>query len=232
LLHNVELEGAKVKNMDETVIIGFTIFVVILVYISQNAKIRAFNNVGIKNRFSRVTGCFIEEKIVNRDIDLFKNDGTIASNGFHKRGETHNTYLSVIKCAHATSHAHNPNKTRNVFYTWTLICVVDKHFHLPNLTLYSEGIGSKLLASIGAQDIDFKEDPLFSKRFVLQGQSVVNAKDFFTKDMRTFFVQNFPKGFYFDTAEDRFIIRLRGRASKGELETLVNLAQRLQRKLK
>jgi len=53
---------------------------------------------------------------------------------------------------------------------------------------FFDGIGSML----GRQDIDFDDDPVFSKSFVLQGPSESDIRTAFTRTVRQFFVAKKP----------------------------------------
>ncbi len=72
----------------------------------------------------------------------------------------------------------------------TVITFRDDHLTLPQFLLRPEGFFDKIGGMIGLQDIDFETHPVFSKSFVLQGESETQIREQFNPDVLTFFEEN------------------------------------------
>lgn len=92
---------------------------------------------------------------------------------------------------------------KNRTHTRTSVAFIEADdLHLPELTLYREGFWSRIGSLVGFQDIDFDEDPAFSKAYVLKGTREETVRRFMDEELRAFLVQQptgrrlegFPRG--------------------------------------
>jgi hypothetical protein len=218
--------------------ITLIVLVTFLVFYFTNIQIRSqmFAQLAKRKGFTKSGGLFILKKIISSQLDLFKDSEAKVLTAIYKEMGKYqivvadvNTYYSVEgKQRYGRGHS----STKYLKANTTVICFIDEQLFLPRLSLYDETLGEKFIAAIGGQDIDFDEDEVFSNRFVLQGPSETNARDFFTKSMRSYFVQKMAKGFIFESMEDRFILRTKGFASKHEIEGLMSVGAEIYEKLR
>jgi hypothetical protein len=64
-----------------------------------------------------------------------------------------------------------------------------KNFHLPTFSIRPEHSWSWLVELFGAQDIDFDEDPDFSRAYTLSGHDETEVRDFFDSARRSAMVE-------------------------------------------
>lgn len=69
-------------------------------------------------------------------------------------------------------------------YDYSVICIIEPSANFPKFILKTETFLHRIGAVIGFQDIDFDEDPEFSKKFVLQGRDVQAIKNLFDPLLR------------------------------------------------
>lgn len=74
--------------------------------------------------------------------------------------------------------------TREMQITLVLISEIEQH--IPDFALEPEGLMSKFSELAGTKDIDFKEHPVFSKKYFLRGDQEEKIRQFFTEDILTF----------------------------------------------
>ena len=60
---------------------------------------------------------------------------------------------------------------------------------------------------LGGQDINFSNDSIFSKKFVLQGKKEGAVREFFRNSVRRAFVENHISGFCYEASSDCFMVR-------------------------
>lgn len=68
----------------------------------------------------------------------------------------------------------------------TLVLISEIEQHIPDFALEPEGLMSKFSELAGTRDIDFKEHPVFSKKYFLRGDQEEKIRQFFTEDILTF----------------------------------------------
>ncbi len=68
----------------------------------------------------------------------------------------------------------------------TLVLISEIGQHIPDFALEPEGLMSKFSELAGTKDIDFKEHPVFSKKYFLRGDQEEKIRQFFTEDILTF----------------------------------------------
>jgi hypothetical protein len=218
--------------------ITLIILVAYFVFYFANIQMRSqmFGQLAKRKGFTKSGGLYILKKIISSQLDLFKDSEAKVLTAIYKDMGKYqivvadvNTYYTVEgKQRYGRGHGSSKFLKSNS----TVICYLDETLYLPRLSLYDETLGEKFIAAIGGQDIDFDEDEVFSNRFVLQGPSEINARDFFTKSMRSYFVQKMAKGFMFESMDDRFILRTKGFASKQEIEGLMALGAEMYEKFR
>ena len=69
----------------------------------------------------------------------------------------------------------------------TLVALESAAFHIPQFSVRPEGLGDKLAANLGFQDIDFDHHPEFSSKFVLQAKDEDAIRRFFTTQILDLF---------------------------------------------
>lgn len=69
----------------------------------------------------------------------------------------------------------------------TLVALESTAFQIPQFSVRPEGLGDKLAAKLGFQDIDFDQHPDFSAKFVLQSNDENAARRFFTTQILDLF---------------------------------------------
>lgn len=80
------------------------------------------------------------------------------------------------------------------------VCVVENDaMNVPHCYLRPERkLFDALGAMLGGQDIDFAEDPKFSRAYVLQGDEEESVRELFDADIRAWFAERKDRGFHFE----------------------------------
>jgi len=68
----------------------------------------------------------------------------------------------------------------------TLVLISEVDMHIPDFALEPEGLATKVSELAGVKDIDFKDHPLFSKKYFLRGNDEQEIRKFFREDILTF----------------------------------------------
>lgn len=91
-------------------------------------------------------------------------------------------------------------------YRRTACIMQAPEMNLPNCLLRRSRLGLDALGRLfGGQDINFDEDPAFSRAFVLQGESEEAVRAFFTPPVRAFFLDRASTRLEFEARGDRFV---------------------------
>jgi hypothetical protein len=69
----------------------------------------------------------------------------------------------------------------------TSLMISEHDIHIPDFALEPEGLWSKFSELSGGKDIDFKEYPIFSKKYYLRSDNEPAVRSFFTESMVRFF---------------------------------------------
>jgi hypothetical protein len=94
----------------------------------------------------------------------------------------------------------------NAVYRQTVCILQAPEMNLPHCYLRRSRLGFDALGRLfGGQDINFDEDPAFSKTFVLQGESEDAVRAFFTPPVRAFFLDRASTRLEFEARGDRFM---------------------------
>ena len=97
------------------------------------------------------------------------------------------------------------SKYRKPDYYATLCVLSADNMKMPHFFIRDESfIMDSLGKMFGGQDINFEEDPDFSKKFVLQGDDEGKIRTFFNSKVRSSFVKFHQKGFVYE-AVDKYL---------------------------
>lgn len=113
---------------------------------------------------------------------------------------------------------HGKNSTTH----YETICVINKpDLDLPQFFVRDENMILDSLGKLfGGQDINFTEDPEFSKMFVLQGIQESSVRYFFSSKVRKAFVNYHVKGYKYEGYKDCFVVSI---SDKSDLKNRLNL---------
>ena len=103
---------------------------------------------------------------------------------------------------------HSGNKSHVNMET---ICLLRKpNLEIPDFYIRKEDpLFDGIEKHFGMQDINFAEDPTFSKRFVLQGKNIEGICNFFDSSVRLAFIENHPNSllpYQYEGKDDKFLV--------------------------
>ena len=121
--------------------------------------------------------------------------------------------LTVMRC----DYQYTTGGGKNSSVVCTTICILqDDNLKMPQLSMRRElGFLDRIAEKFGAQDIDFDEDPVFSKTFVLQGKEEEALRQIFNQELRDYFVEHKDEFMLFEAGGNAVMIS-RGRRIKPE----------------
>ena len=92
------------------------------------------------------------------------------------------------------------------------ICVLrNSSINMPQFFVRDESLIFDSLGKLfGGQDINFSEDPVFSRKFVLQGMVEPSIREFFDKNVRAVFVNHHITGYRYEGFRDCFAVSMSG----------------------
>jgi len=121
--------------------------------------------------------------------------------------------LSVMMCDYRYTTGSGKNAST---HTQTICIIRDPDIDLPGIFVRREhGFLDKIGQMFGGQDIDFEDDPAFSKAFVLQGEEEERIRQVFTPEVRNLFVEHSKKFSVFEADRDTIMVQT-GRYIKPE----------------
>lgn len=91
--------------------------------------------------------------------------------------------------------------------------------NIPDFTIAKEHLTDRIAERFGAQDIDFKEYPDFSKRYVLKGADETAIRNLFQESIIRFFEKH--EGLYMEVAANKVLIHKNKVLKSEELEYLL-----------
>ena len=92
-------------------------------------------------------------------------------------------------------------------YTSTMCILHSNDLKLPHFFIRDESLITDSLGKVfGGQDINFNDDPVFSKKFVLQGDNEKDIRAFFNRSIRSTFVSNHKNGYVYEGFEDYLFV--------------------------
>ncbi len=100
------------------------------------------------------------------------------------RTEADGAAAALFDYGYSTGHGKNQR-----VHTQSVLLFESERLNLPGFALRPEGLGQKLGGALGQQDIDFKEQPGFSKAYVLQGPDEDQLRALFDSEKLAFFAQ-------------------------------------------
>lgn len=105
------------------------------------------------------------------------------------------------------SYSRQSGRYRQTFL-FTLCVLKDGRIsRIPSFFMRKEQFLFDFLGSIlGGQDIDFKEDYVFSERFVLQGNDEIAIRKFFNARVRQAFVDQAKKKYFYEVSGNYFLV--------------------------
>ncbi len=103
------------------------------------------------------------------------------------------------------------------------ICVIYKeNIDFPHFLIRDESILLDHIMSSVDEDINFSEDPTFSKKFILMGSSENTVRDFFDRKKRDSFVRKHVKGYIYEAYKNSFTVSVNKVLRLKERLTLLN----------
>lgn len=138
-------------------------------------------------------------------------------------GKNGDIAISVMDYQYTTGSGKN---SRTYHYT---VCIFEKEgLGLPNCYLRMQIAFFDFLGKVfGGQDIDFVEDPDFSKSFVLQGDDEKAVREVFNDNVRRGFLDYKGKNFIFEGHNDVFLINKGKRIKPEELMVILEDAYKI-----
>ncbi|MBP5469219.1 MAG: hypothetical protein J6Z11_08250 [Candidatus Riflebacteria bacterium] len=122
-------------------------------------------------------------------------------------------------------------KSRTVI-TNTICVILKEGVDLPQFFIRDENLILDSLGKLfGGQDINFAEDSVFSKKFVLQGINEADIRNFFDSKIRRAFVSHHVNGYKYEGNADCFMTLLPGKHKVGERLKLLSDAMSIFREL-
>ena len=110
--------------------------------------------------------------------------------------------------------------------TMTIVCLKDPNLSAPQAFLRREVRFLDALGKVfGGKDINFDEDPEFSKSFVLQGQIEEETRAFFDEKVRRAFLAHKARTFTFEVNGDTLMMSAEKVVKPEEIETLLGEAR-------
>ncbi len=133
------------------------------------------------------------------------------------RGSEGPSQITLTDYQYTTGHGKN-----RTTHSQTLCLVQSPEFSVPHCYLRPEVKLFDFLGKMfGGQDINFAEDPEFSKGFVLQGDDEEAVRELFQQQVRDFFVANKKKNWQFEASGDAVCFHNGRRIKPQEASSLV-----------
>jgi len=106
------------------------------------------------------------------------------------------------------------------------MCVLESaNLSTPHCYLRPErGLLDKLGALFGGQDINFDEDPAFSKAYVMQGDTEAAVRDLFDENLRVWFADRRSDRFHFETRSNVLVFHYGKKRKPDEASQLMQQA--------
>ena len=105
-------------------------------------------------------------------------------------------------------------------HLFTIVAMESNSLELPSFSLRPEGFFDKIGAMFGFQDINFDENPEFSRSFVLKGENEAAIRSFFDNEMLDLFTQR--KGISVECCPGLFIYMQGGRQRPEQIRDFMN----------
>ena len=122
---------------------------------------------------------------------------------FGKRGEY---FFSIFEHYYVVGYGKHKQT-----YKFTICTLSKSGVNMPQFFVRDESLIFDSLGKLfGGQDINFTEDPVFSRKFVLQGMIEPSIREFFDKRVRTAFVDHHITGYQYEGFRDCFAVSVKG----------------------
>lgn len=141
-------------------------------------------------------------------------------------GDAGDTQITICDYRYTTG----SGKNRHIRQRTVCILQSDK-LDVPHCYLRPEALFDSLGALFGGQDIDFVDDPDFSKAFVLQGDDEAAVRALFDADVRAWFTERRKQGFYFEGQGNLLVFHTGGRRKPSEAKDLMQQALEIMTRL-
>lgn len=117
-------------------------------------------------------------------------------------------------------------------YTDTICVVAKPGVDMPQFFVRDENMILDSLGKLfGGQDINFEEDPTFSRAFVLQGMSEPLIRKFFDRKVRSAFVTKRTRGYKYEGYRDCFAACISGKLNIEERLALLSNVMKIFREI-
>lgn len=103
------------------------------------------------------------------------------------RGRKNNRNIIIFDQAYTMGG--NQHRT---FHTKTITAIEFDEAQLPAMCIYPEGLFDKVWDGLTKYDIDFAQNPVFSKKYILYGKDEKQIRDFFDPQILTFYEEQPP----------------------------------------
>ncbi len=115
-------------------------------------------------------------------------------------------YFSIFEHTYVTGYG------KSATYFHDTLCIISREgLDMPQFFLRDENMILDTLGKVfGGQDINFNEDPTFSKSFVLQGYCEEDVREFFNPPIRDAFVRYHLSGYKYEGKNQFFMIARTG----------------------
>lgn len=108
----------------------------------------------------------------------------------------------------------------------TALMISEAEVHLPDFALEPENLWSKFSEGVQGRDIDFSDNPVFSKRYYLRGSDEKAIKEFFNEPVINFFESH--KGVHVESHRNKVLIYLQRETLNTEgISELISFADEL-----
>ena len=206
--------GSSGSPMELAFFAGFILLFIAIAYISH--KIERKRRDKIKD-YCQAHGLFYLEHVGNIPSAAYSfsllaekghsNEWLVGMSG--DRGEFH---FHIFEHHYVTGSGKNRHSHSN-----TICILTKKDLFMPQFFVRDEYFIMDALGKLfGGQDINFDEDPEFSKKFVLQGVSEPDVREFFDRKVRKAFVVKHVNGYKYEGFRDCFMVSVDGQSNLEE----------------
>ena len=123
------------------------------------------------------------------------------------RAEAEGVLLSVFDYQFTTGHGKNQHTHKQ-----TVLTVESQALHLPPMTLRPESLLDAIAGVLGFRDIDFEDNPEFSRRFLLKSPNESLTRKLFDAEVFEFFVAR--RDIALEAGRNRLVVYRRGKRVK------------------
>lgn len=158
--------------------------IIYMIYLQSRKRREAMREVS-----SRLGLQYIEDETFDSSSYSFD----IFNKGYHRKvknlikGYSQGADITLFDYKYTVSSSAGTSSSAHTYYH--SICLLEKNsFDIPDIFIRREHIGDKIAEKFGKQDIDFEDDRLFSKSFVLRGDED-RLRQIFNPGLRSFLME-------------------------------------------